>query len=33
MLGAAAVLVWLCLARAWRIQPPGARQAGPLALI
>jgi hypothetical protein len=33
MLAAAALLVWLCLARAWRIQRPGARQAGPLALV
>jgi sterol desaturase/sphingolipid hydroxylase (fatty acid hydroxylase superfamily) len=32
MLGAAAAVVWLCLARAWRTTPPG-RQAGLLALI
>jgi hypothetical protein len=33
MLGATAVLVWLCLARAWRIQLPGTGQAGSLALL
>ena len=33
MLGTAAVLVWLCLARAWRTAPPGTRQAGLLALV
>jgi len=33
MLAAAAMLVWLCWTRAWRLQPPGSRQAGLLTLL